>query len=216
MKQLVVYDLDGTLVDTLEDIAQSANHMLAALGLAPVSARQIRQYVGRGVYELVKRCLSAEDVKRIDGGLRIYRAHYGAHLLDHSRLYPGARELLDYFKSRTQAVITNKPNPYSREILHGLGVAGYFVDIIGGDSMYPRKPDPSALLALMAGCGVRAVDTLLIGDSPVDVETGKSAGVLTVAIAHGLADEEELMSAAPDQLVRNFDELLTLAKQRGW
>ena len=91
MKRLIVYDLDGTLVDTLEDIAQSANHMLAMLRLPPVSPRQVRRYVGRGVSELVTRCLNTGDEQRITQGLRIYRTHYAAHLLDHSRLYAGAR-----------------------------------------------------------------------------------------------------------------------------
>lgn len=216
MKQLIVYDLDGTLVDTLQDITNAANHMLSQLKKPPLTPDSVRRYVGRGVRQLVADCLQTNDSDRIAEGLRVYRAYYGRHLTDNSRLYPGAVELLAYFKGRQQAVITNKPNPYSRDLLAALGVAGYFVDIIGGDSVHPKKPDPGSLKALMAQTGVDAEETLFIGDSPIDVEAGRKAGVLTVAITHGLADLDELRQAAPDRLVDDFTELLGLVRHEQW
>lgn len=216
MKRLIVYDLDGTLADTVEDIAVAANYMLAQVGAAAISREQVRRYVGRGVYQLVKDCLHTEDPGRIDHGLKVYRGYYGQHLLDRTRLYPHAEEVLKHFEARTQAVITNKPNPYSREILIGLGVAGYFVEIIGGDTPYPRKPDPTSLLAVLGKTGIPPADALFIGDSPVDIETGRNAGVLTVSVMHGLTDEEELRNANPDVLVRDFRALLEIAKREGW
>jgi len=215
-KQLVVYDLDGTLVDTLQDITDAANHMLRALGLPPLPAEAVRRYIGRGVRQLVADCLGTEDPERLGRGLTIYRAHYGRHLLDHSRLYPGARELLDHFKDRTQAVITNKPNPYSRQILERLGVEGYFAAIVGGDAEHPRKPDPAAMRSLMDQAGVAPAQTLFVGDSTIDVETGRNAGVLTVAVLHGLGDADALERAGPDVLVRDLPELLTLARRERW
>lgn len=215
-KRLIVYDLDGTLADTVEDIAEAANHMLSQVGDAPVSAQEIRRYVGRGVYQLVKDCLGTEDPSRVDAGLAIYRRYYRQHLLDHTRLYPLAEDVLKYFGGRAQAVITNKPNPYSREILVGLGVADYFVEIIGGDAPYPRKPDPTSLRAVLEQIGVPPADALFIGDSPVDVATGRSAGVLTVTVLHGLAEEAELRAAGAELMVRDFRALLELAKREGW
>jgi phosphoglycolate phosphatase len=216
--RLIVYDLDGTLVDTLEDITASANHMLERLGLPPIPASDVRGYVGRGVRELVTRCLGTEDGEHLERGLRLYREHYGRHLLDRSRLYPGARETLEHFKrlGRAQAVITNKPDPYSTQILAGLGVEGYFTAIIAGDTQYPKKPDPASLRALMERSGAAPGETVFIGDSPVDVETGRRAGVLTVAVTHGLADVRELAEAAPEVTVAGFAELVALAAARRW
>jgi len=148
--------------------------------------------------------------------MRLYRAYYAEHLLDQSALYPGVRDVLDYFKSRTQAVITNKPDPYSREILVGLGVIGYFADVITGDSLYPKKPDPASLRALMARYRIEPAQTLLIGDSPIDIEVGRQAGVQTVGVAQGFADDDELRVAKPDVIVRNFEELLRRLRAERW
>jgi len=215
-KRLIVYDLDGTLADTVQDIAEAANHMLGQMGAASVSPQQIRRYIGRGVYQLVKDCLGTEDLSRVDEGLAVYRRYYRQHLLDHTRLYPLAEEVLKHFHGRAQAVITNKPNPYSREILTGLGVAGYFIEIIGGDSPYPRKPDPTSLRAVLEKTSVPPAEALFIGDSPVDLETGRSAQVQTVMVLHGLAEEAELRAAGAELLVRDFRALLELATREGW
>jgi phosphoglycolate phosphatase len=218
MKRLIVYDLDGTLVDTLQDITASANHMLRALGRPLVSAEGVRSYVGRGVRELVRQCLGRPDEAEVDRALRIYRDHYGRHLLDTSRLSPGASELLERFRQlgRMQAVLTNKPNPYSTEILAGLGVADRFLQIVGGDDGFPKKPDPASLRALMDRAGAAAGETVFIGDSPVDVETGRRAGVLTVAVTHGLATPAELAAVQADATVGGFAELAALADAQGW
>ena len=223
MKRLIIYDLDGTLVDTLEDITAAANHMLDVLGAPAVAAQDIRRAVGRGVEELVARCLGTEDPARIEQGVAVYRTHYAQHLADHSRLYPGARALLDYFTPPRaggtgcrQAVVTNKPNPFSRDLLAALGIEGYFVAIVAGDAEYPRKPDPSAVQALMQRASAAPEETVVIGDSPVDVEAGRRAGVFTVGMRHGFADEDELAAASPGALVGSFPELLALAKRLGW
>ena len=216
MKRLVLYDLDGTLVDTLADIAEATNHMLQTLQAPPMPADAIRQFVGRGVQELVAACLKTEEPQRIEEGVAIYRAYYAQHLLDQSRLYPGATALLDHFASRTQAVVTNKPNPFSQQILDALGVAHYFVEIVAGNSAYPRKPDPASVHALMAAAKATPHDTVLIGDSPIDIETGRNAGITTVAVLHGLTDEPELVRAKPDWLVRDFAELLAVAGRQRW
>ena len=216
MKRLIVYDLDGTLVDTLADIAASANHALQALHAPPVDPAQMRGYVGRGVHDLMQQCLKTHDARRIDEGVTIFRTHYAHHLVDRSRLYPGARELLEQFRSRQQAVITNKPDPFSRQILEALGVAGYFLDIIAGGDRYPHKPDPASLLALMEHTRTTPEQAVFIGDSPIDIETGKRAGVSTLVVTHGFVEEAVLRAAEPDGLVRNFAELLQWAKEHQW
>ena len=216
MKQLIVYDLDGTLVDTLEDITEAANHMLRQMGAPAMSAREVRGYVGQGVHELVRNCLKTEDPARVEEGVRLYRAYYGAHLTDHTRVYPGAKDLLDYFRNRRQAILTNKSHAPSLDLLAALDIAGYFSMVIAGDTDYPKKPDPTSILALMRSAGVAAEAAVFIGDSPIDVETGRRAGVLSVSILHGFSDEDELRAAGAHVLVRDFAELLRLARERGW
>lgn len=215
-KQLIIYDLDGTLVDTGEDITNAANHMLERMAEPAMSRDAVSELVGRGLHDLVRRCLKTEDPVRVEQGLRWFYGHYQAHLFDHSRLYAGAMDVLEYFRFRRQAIVTNKPHPFARRLMEGLGVSGYFAEIIEGDSTYPKKPDPTSLHALMRRWQVAPHDVLLIGDSPIDVETGKNAGVATVMLTHGFADPSELKAANPDALVPGFDALLAMVKQRGW
>lgn len=213
---LIIYDLDGTLVDTLDDITQAANVMLRQMDRRPLSATEVRPLIGRGVHDLVRRALKTDDAARIDAGVQAFRTYYRQHFLDRSRLYPGAEAVLAHFGSRYQAVITNKPNPFSQAILAGLGVADYFVEVIAGDSPLPKKPDPAAVHAVMTRCGVRPGDTVFVGDSALDVETGRNAGVHTVGIAHGFGDLQELAAASPEVIVQDFQELLALAQRQGW
>lgn len=216
MKRLITYDLDGTLVDTGEDIAMAANHMLARLSAPAFSLREIGRFVGYGLHHLVKNCLATTDMKRIEKGANIFRGYYRDHMLDHTRLYPGARKVLEYFKDRTQVVITNKPDPFSTDILCALGVADYFTQIVAGDSRFPKKPDPAAVLSLMEAGHVVPAEVLLVGDSRIDIETGRRAGVHTAIVTHGFETEDELKSSAPDSLFKDFRGLLEHAKEAGW
>lgn len=212
----MVYDLDGTLVDTLKDITIAANAMLATMGAPALTLEHVRSFVGRGMHELVMDCLQTTDPERVAEGLKIYRGYYGKHLADHSRLYPGALQTLEFFSHCAQAVITNKPNPYSTDLLTALGVAGFFTDIIGGEAPYPRKPDPASLLALLKKNQVSAREALMIGDSPIDVKTAQQAGVACVTLTHGLARRDEIMISRPDYIADSFEALLDLAKKQGW
>lgn len=216
MKQLIIYDLDGTLVDTREDIARSANYMLSRMELPPISKEEVARYVGRGLFQLIQSCLKTEDAKRIEKGAKIYRAFYAEHMLDHSVLYPGARETLEYFKGRKQGVLTNKPNPFSENLLKALGVGDYFEMIVAGDSEYPKKPSPSAVHAMMHRWKIAPEETLFIGDSLVDIETARNAGVEIAVVSHGFSSAEELQSASPKILVNGFTELLEKIKGQKW
>ena len=216
MKYLIIYDLDGTLVDTRKDIADAANHMLHQLARPSLSVAEISGYVGRGLDQLIRGCLKTDDSLLLEQAKASYRGYYAAHLLDHSRLYPGSREILEYFRMRKQAVFTNKPNPFSSDILIRLCVMDYFCELITGDAAYPKKPDPAAVFAIMDKTKVKAQDTVFVGDSPLDVETGRAAGVLTIGIAQGFATKDELVAANPDVLLDNLHELLDLAKRQEW
>ena len=216
MKHLILYDLDGTLVDTEEDIARAVNYMLTQIGSRELPAEVIRAFVGRGLHELIAQTLETPDPDLVKQGVKYFEDYYLEHLTDSSLLYPGASELLDHFKDRKQAVFTNKPNPFATDLLVRLDVARHFMAIVAGGSGYPKKPDPAGMLALMDREGVRPEETLFIGDSVIDIETGRKAGVLTAVITHGFSEEEELRAGSPDLLVQNFTELLQVAKQAGW
>lgn len=215
-KKLVIYDLDGTLADTREDIARSANFMRRQLGFPELSPETVCAYVGLGLNRLVESSLQSSDPELLERGARIYRAHYAEHLLDNTRLYPDVLEALDYFKDCAQVVITNKPEPYSSRILKALGVAGRFLDVVAGDEVYPKKPSPESTRAMLHRFSVVSGEALFIGDSPVDVQTGLAAGIEIVGVAQGFVPKEELEKAGPHYLVDHFKELLRIAKKNGW
>lgn len=213
--KLIIYDLDGTLVDTREDIALSANYMLTQMQAPQLPHDEIARYVGRGVFHLIKNCLKTDDQRQIDKGIKIYRKYYGEHMLDHSKLYPGAKQTLQAFDSRKQVVLTNKPNPFSRELLEALGVAKYFSEIIAGDSNFPKKPDPAAIFAMQQRFDASSSETLFVGDSAVDIETARNAGVPIVVVTHGFSNETELKAARPDGIVKNFHQLTEWMSKKG-
>ncbi|MBI4354182.1 MAG: HAD-IA family hydrolase [Candidatus Omnitrophica bacterium] len=216
MKQLIIYDLDGTLVDTAEDIAEATNAMLTTLTGNGLPPEEIRQCVGKGLHDLVRRALKTADEALVEQGTRLFGEYYGRHLLDHSRLYPSAVETLQYFRGRTQVVITNKPDPFAKQLLEGLGVERYFASIIATGGAYPKKPDPTAIRQLTTRMRCAPSDVLMVGDSLIDVETGRNAGVFTVILAHGFQDHEDLVAAKPDALVADLSEFLALAQGQGW
>ncbi|MDP3921689.1 MAG: HAD hydrolase-like protein [Candidatus Omnitrophota bacterium] len=216
MKRLIVYDLDGTLVDTRADIVSSVNFMLSEMGAKRLETSEVEPFVGKGLHYLVAGCLKTDEKSQVEAGAKIFRKHYGEHMLDHSQLYSGAQEFLDYFKERKQAVITNKPNPFTDQMLAALKISDFLCAQIAGNSSYPQKPDPRALIAVMEIAKASREETLLIGDSAIDRQFGKRAGVDTVLITHGFSGRNELESQAPEVLTDSFHELLDITKRKGW
>ena len=214
--KLIFYDLDGTIIDTRKDIAQAANYMREQMGMVPLEEKIVERYVGHGLQYLIEGCLETKDQKVIDKGAKHYRRHYEEHMLDHSRVYPGVVEVLEYFKDRHQAVITNKPNPFSDDMLKALKIRPYFKNVIAGNSEFPKKPNPAAILALMKETQSAADETLFIGDSLIDIETCRNAGIKIAVLTHGFNDEDTLKSGRPDFIFADFIELLKTAKQKKW
>jgi phosphoglycolate phosphatase len=207
--RLLVFDLDGTLVDSVRDLATAVNETLerAAPGTPPLSLAEVRAFVGEGTRVLVERSLKRARVDRtVDEVLPLYLESYRRHLLDNTRLYPGVLEALDGLRDLVLAVLTNKPGDLSRRVLEGLGVASRFVRIWGPEEARGRKPDPRGLQNLMLDLGVGAAETAMVGDSPIDVATGRGAGTLTVGVTYGL-DPESLRADPPEILVGDLREL---------
>lgn len=216
MKKLILYDLDGTLADTRRDIINGVRYALETLKGPDLTDEEIKDCVGTGLHALIKQVFRTEDEKLADRGAKLYREHYKKHMLDHTRLYDGAREFLEHFADRKQAVITNKPNPFSSQILEALGVAHFFIAILAGDNGLPFKPDPAAIHHLMEGTDAKEEEVLFVGDSPVDIQAARNAGVEIVTLSHGFASETTLREAKPDHIVHDFNELLRLAQEKGW
>jgi phosphoglycolate phosphatase len=211
--QLLVFDLDGTLIDSKLDLALSVNAVRERWGLAPLPHDQIATYVGHGVTNLVRRSLgdrAAED--DVERGVAIFLDYYRRHMLDNTVTYPGVREALQDLGGRKLAVLSNKPVDFSRQILSALGIVAYFPFIYGGNSFDKRKPDPVGVLKLMSETNVPARQTLIIGDSDTDVLTGRNAGVWTCGVTYGFG-AHTLADAPPDLLVGDLRELTTLLNE---
>lgn len=204
------------MADTREDIVGAADHMIRWMGAESRPAEEIQSYVGWGLRDLVGKCLGTQDRGVIDKASKVFREFYLEHLLDRTCLYPGVLEVLDFFGARRQVVVTNKPAGPTETILIGLGIRHYFSDVFAGDSGYPRKPDPEAVLRLIQSERVSTEEALLIGDSLIDIQTARAAGIEMAALAHGFGAEEELRKEHPDRVFSGFEEFLGFVREAGW
>lgn len=212
MARLLVFDLDGTLVDSSRDLAAATNAAIArvAPGAPEIPLAIVVSFVGEGARLLVERSLACAGVALPpEDVLPAFFDSYGERLLDTTRLYPGVEGALDAVAGATLAVLTNKPGPFSRTILEGLGVAGRFARVWGYGDVPARKPDPTGLLQLVGELGATPAEAWMIGDSKVDVDTARAAGVRVAGVLWGL-DPAGLRAAGPDRLLATPAEIPTL------
>lgn len=185
--ELLVFDLDGTLVDSEIDLANSVNATLIKIGRKPLSVELIASYIGQGVTVLISRSLGGDAPRElVEQATEIFLEYYRQHMLDNTATYPGVREALGELHGRKMAVLTNKPVRFSRDMLKGLGLADRFLQIYGGNSFETKKPDPFGLNRLMEENGSMASTTLMIGDSVTDVLAGRNAGAWTCGVTYGI------------------------------
>lgn len=229
----MLFDLDGTLIDSKTDLANSINLMLADLGRPPLDEATVGGFVGDGVRVLVHRSLTATDPNHQPPdeefhakGIALMHAHYAGEMLKTTRLYPQVAETLDYFKSKPKAVVTSKEVRFTRIILEHFGIAHCFDAIVGGDTVAWRKPDPRPVLeavkllrapafgeppsSLIEAASVLkepAAESVMVGDSENDINAGRSAGARTCAVTFGFRTAEELRLTHPDVIIDRFDQL---------
>jgi phosphoglycolate phosphatase len=212
--ELVIFDLDGTLVDSEEDLAMSVNAVRGALDLEALPIAQVASYVGQGVHVLIRRALgkAASDAE-VEKAVGLFLDYYRDHMLDHTVPYPGVRAALDELSHKKLAVLTNKPVVFSRHLLRGLDMARYFAFVYGGNSFDQKKPDPVGVHTLMRELSAAPAKTLIVGDSDTDVLTGRNAGVWTCGVTYGIGSAS-LESEPPDLLLQNMRELPPLLNGR--
>lgn len=219
--QLVIFDLDGTLIDSRLDLVHSVNAALRHIGRPELPEHVIASYVGDGAPVLIQRALGGEQVDdaTVRRGLEFFLSYYKEHKLDHTTLYPGMKEALGSIQQsgngvpRKMAVLTNKPVHASRAIIQALGLGQFFAQVYGGNSFASKKPAPEGARKLLIELGAPAERSVIVGDSHTDIETGRNAGLWTVGVTYGFAPQT-LADASPDVLVDHPHELADLFRVR--
>ncbi|HAK59262.1 MAG TPA: hypothetical protein DCO77_02615 [Nitrospiraceae bacterium] len=206
---LFIFDLDGTLANTLEDIADSVNYTLTRLGRESLAVETVQRYVGDGILMLLNRACGGDAALAAEAE-PIYSEHHRRNLVNHTTLYPSVKETLAYFSPLPMAVITNKTRDFSEPILERLGIRPFFSLVIGADSGLPLKPAPDSILKIVNDFGVPKDRTVIVGDGTTDARAGKASGIISCAVTYGFRSEEELRTAGPDHVIHEFSALKEL------
>jgi len=195
--KLIIFDLDGTLIDSLDDLTDATNHMLASLGRKAVNRDRVRGFVGQGARRLAERAMPNAVPEEIEIGLAIFLAYNEEHIVDKTRLYPGVMETLASLREAgmTLAVVSNKNVALCRKVLSTLGAEDFFATVVGADSLPLRKPSPEPLLMVLREFGVAPEHAVMVGDSINDIAAGKAASMVTIGCSYGYGDMAEIADA---------------------
>jgi phosphoglycolate phosphatase len=206
-----LFDLDGTLIDSKLDLVNSVNFMLQEMRREVLPLTTVASYIGHGAPRLVADALGPDaveaDRKR---GLEIFLAHYGEHSLDATRAYPGVLEGLEALQDRPMAVLTNKPVKMGADILEALGLRKYFRAVYGGDSFEKKKPDPAGALAILKVLCAQPHEAAMVGDSGVDIQTARNAGMFAIAVNYGFGQHDRQGQPA-DLYIDSLEEIAAFA-----
>ncbi len=204
---LIIFDLDGTLADTLPDITAAANFACRSLGLPEQTPAAVRGMIGGGERKLIERLVGPPHQDRVEACLGLYLDHYTRHNGELTRIYPGVAETLRRLSGRKLAVLSNKLQRLTQQTLEAINIARFFTAIRGGGGGLPLKPDAAPLLALINGLEVDPFRSLMVGDKIADIQTGRGAGAHTAAVTSGYGDPEALKAASPDFLLSQLTQL---------
>ncbi|MEO8096755.1 MAG: HAD-IIIA family hydrolase [Acidobacteriota bacterium] len=213
--ELLIFDLDGTLIDSKRDLANSVNATRAWMGMGPLALDLVSTYVGNGAPMLVKRALPGASDQELALALRYFLDYYREHMLDETTVYPGVREALDemHDAGKSLAVLTNKPVRFSVTLLEGLNLDLHFFRIYGGNSFDEKKPHPAGIRALMKERHIEPHRTVMVGDSSVDILTARNAGTLACGVNWGF-QPETFADVPPDLRIDDLRELSRLVGER--
>ncbi|MBZ5611403.1 MAG: HAD-IA family hydrolase [Acidobacteriia bacterium] len=215
--KLLIFDLDGTLIDSKLDLVHSVNAARALMNLPPISAELVSSYVGSGAPILMRRALGPDASEAdVQHALRYFLDYYREHMLDNTYLYPGVRDALNrLFDAGTRmAVLTNKPVRFSQAIVDGLGLGSHFFRVYGGNSFEQKKPDPIGIEVLLEETGISRKSTVMVGDSGVDVRTARNAQVVACGVTYGF-QPESFEQDPPDLVIDDMNQLVDYVLNAG-
>ena len=204
---LLLFDFDGTLADSIPPAVEAIQKMLKELGLPFKTKEEINQHVGYGEIPLVSGAIGTKEPKLLKTAMEVYFKHYVQEGLEKVPLYPKVREFLELFNHKIKIIISNKKDEFIKKILEYHDLLKYFTEILGGDTAPCLKPDPCVIHQILQKYQIPKERTLFIGDMTVDIETGKNAGVLTCAVTYGFHERSKLEKHHPDFLIDNLMEL---------
>jgi phosphoglycolate phosphatase len=209
----IIFDLDGTLIDSQGDITSAVNCVREELNFAPLSIEEVRACLGSGIKSLVERVVPNENKKVHEDALERFKFHYGKCLTNTTKPYAGALEMLESLKSVKKAVLSNKTETFSKEILERLGLLKYFTTVWGGDTLGVKKPDPKPILDLIKTAKADKSKTLMVGDSANDFKAAAAAGVKCAAVLYGYSTPQQIKEFNPDYLVKMPSELIQIIEK---
>ncbi|HEX3878357.1 MAG TPA: HAD-IA family hydrolase [Bryobacteraceae bacterium] len=207
---LLIFDLDGTLIDSKLDLAHAVNATRAHMGMEPLEFERVYSYVGNGAPVLIRRALGEQATEaEVEEALEYFLEYYRDHALDYTKLYPGIKESLERLSAagKRMAVLTNKPVRMSNNIVEGLGIAPNFFRVYGGNSFDFKKPNPIGVATLIGESGIGKDRTVMVGDSTVDIQTAVNAGIMSCGVTYGF-QPETLQSPKPDLLIDRMEDLV--------
>jgi len=210
--KLLIFDLDGTLIDSKRDIAAGVNFTRRRLGMPVLTNSTIYKFIGDGSWQLIERSLGGNKKRDINEALRIFKGYYSEHLTVTTKLYPYVEKVLRYYSDKRKAVVTNKYESYSRNILGKLKILKYFDLILGSDSVEKCKPDPLPLRMVMDKFKILPSKTVMIGDGVNDILAAKNAGVVSCAVTYGLESSVRLRLYKPDYSVEKLSDIKRIFK----
>ena len=204
---LMLFDLDGTLIDSREDIANAVNHMLKTFDLRERSREEIVSFIGRGIADLIRNALGKGREEMLEEAMKIFEGYYRKHGTDTSILYPGVIEMLEYFRNKKKAVVTNRNYEFAKSALEKLNIDDFFEDIAGGDDVNCMKPSSCSIETIVNRAKADKKKTIIVGDMDIDIMAGKKAGIFTCAVSYGFGKKEDIERAAPDCIIGSIAEL---------
>jgi phosphoglycolate phosphatase len=206
--KLIMFDLDGTLIDTSKDITNALNYAIKPYGFKDLSVEDTIKMIGEGVTRLIEKILTNEKSQLRDEVIKKFLDYYSEHLVDYSSIYPYVRETLEMLNGYKKAVISNKRGYLSMRLLDRLSLLKYFDLVIGSDTISERKPSPTPVIYVFTKLGIDPHESIIVGDSNYDIEAGKKAGIKTVAVTYGYRERQYLLDA--DYIIDNIKDVLKL------
>jgi len=208
--ELIIFDLDGTLVETRQDLTDAVNYTMLRFGYQPLSLEQVCGFVGDGIQKLIERSFPDFNTEEVKSAQQIFSDYYSVHLTDNSCLYPGIIDFLKQNRHLEMAVLSNKAHSFTEKLIRQLSIDSYFSVVLGNKDDIPRKPEPDAILYILEKLKKAKTQSIIIGDTKNDILAGKAAGIFTCAVTYGFRSKESLTPYNADFIVDTPLELLNL------